>query len=94
MKVVDINFNHSGDLCKSQKAIRNAVGIYESSGHLIIVEIYINLRRHLEMLWRFMKVLVIKSVISEEINLAYVQYRYYLNWIWGGAGNASLISNA
>ena len=28
MKVVDINFNRSGDLCKSQKMFRNAMGIY------------------------------------------------------------------
>ena len=43
-------YESSGGLCKSQKIFGNAIGIYESSGHYIIVEIYLNLKRDLEIL--------------------------------------------
>ena len=58
---MDIYVNCSRGLCKLQKSFKDTVGIYESSGHLIIVEINVNLRRHLEMLWGFMNVVDIKS---------------------------------
>ena len=63
MKALDIYVTCSGHLCSrgSCKLQKTFMGIYENSGHLIIVEINVNLGRYLEMLWEFMNIVDIKS---------------------------------